>query len=156
MSETKVWKRVGDYTPPKGVPILVRGGTVEGPLGPVFISTEPGGLAPLSYWCELEIPTEIAPAPSINDDACRLRETFWKVEAPHSPREPWELSEAKEAWRAVAAEAQRIFGPKWRPISELDRGDSRLVLVCAPGCQAELMCADSSMGAVTEFMEIPE
>ena len=126
------WKRVGDYPPPEGQQILLRYEHENKPW------MTPGRthnlLKKCLLWCEVEIPTEVEDPPidpKVEELAEKLRNTFWESDSPHHTRPAWELSAAKDAWRAVAKAAIEALdpAPKWRSINDMERAPRRPVLV---------------------------
>lgn len=134
MSE-KLWKRVGDYPPPEGVPLLIRH-PMTGPSvrysNVYMLPDAKNNLAHLdsnAQWCEVDTPTEVAPPPvdELDAEADTLRKAYY----PGQYLRTWgEIpSGERENWRKVARQARELHTNPWRPMSELEDNHQRRVLI---------------------------
>lgn len=135
MSE-KLWKRVGDYPPPEGVPLLIRH-PMTGPSvrysNVYMLPDAKNNLAHLdsnAQWCEVDTPTEVAPPPvdeQLDAEATALRDAYY----PGVKCTAWTdtPSSSRAGWRGVARQARELHANPWRPMSELEDRHTRQVLI---------------------------
>jgi hypothetical protein len=144
----RMWKKVSDWGQPDPAlgRVLVRHVT-RPEVWIHYIDPDVHNTVPYGYgepipedkeWVELDIPIGTSPPPPVDE---KLDEEAWALFCatdPGSARKlvaDWEYvsQDGKDQWRKVARKARELHAPQWRPMSELEDGHERAVVVRKAG-----------------------